>query len=195
MNIISLYIIAEAEADSHLECDRSGASSKQSSVAAIGASINVSQSNNSSSSTAVNRAADNELRKTLFKKNKEIETLNGECLELEDQVAALKGEVQEAWSSYKGSQEKAAFREAELQDELRMIQKAKSTDKQSLLQQMGRLGEDVDGALKQMRQMQGERDALQTQLRVSLDASAQWERREAALEGQLAEVGKCNYLG
>ena len=51
----------------------------------------------------------------------EIEKLNEECLELEDQVQALKNEVKEAWGSYKTSQERAAVREAELQDELRQV--------------------------------------------------------------------------
>ena len=51
----------------------------------------------------------------------EIERLNEECLELEDQVQALKVEVKEAWSSYKQSQERAALREAELQDEIRQV--------------------------------------------------------------------------
>ena len=47
--------------------------------------------------------------------------MNEECLELEDQVQALKNEVKEAWGSYKTSQERAAVREAELQDELRQV--------------------------------------------------------------------------
>eukprot|EP00596_Hydrurales_sp_CCMP1899_P008393 CAMPEP_0119050878 /NCGR_PEP_ID=MMETSP1177-20130426/72402_1 /TAXON_ID=2985 /ORGANISM="Ochromonas sp, Strain CCMP1899" /LENGTH=633 /DNA_ID=CAMNT_0007029821 /DNA_START=11 /DNA_END=1909 /DNA_ORIENTATION=- len=149
---------------------------------------NTSQRSNSTIKSTDSNVIDSDLKKTLMKRNKEIEGLNGECLEFEDQVQALKREVQEAWGSYKSSQEKAAVREAELQDELRLVQKAKSTDKQSLLQQMGRVGEEVDGALKQMRQMQGERDALQNQLRTMMDSSAQWEAREAALEGQLKEA-------
>jgi cell division septum initiation protein DivIVA len=51
----------------------------------------------------------------------EIERLNEECLELEDQVQALKEEVKEAWESYKTSQERAAIRETELQDEIRQV--------------------------------------------------------------------------
>ena len=46
----------------------------------------------------------------------EIENLNRECLELEELCQALKGEVREAWDNYKVAQERAAFREAELQD-------------------------------------------------------------------------------
>jgi hypothetical protein len=42
-------------------------------------------------------------------------------LELETQCEALKKEVQEAWEAYKGSQEKAALREAELLDEITEI--------------------------------------------------------------------------
>jgi predicted nucleic acid-binding Zn-ribbon protein len=118
----------------------------------------------------------------------EIDRLNAECLELEDQVASLKKEVQEAWDSYKVAQERAALREAELQDELKQVQKAKHTDKQSLLSQMGKVGEEVDGAVKQMRAMQAERDSLQGQLRQMMDANAQWAAKEAALEGQLAEA-------
>ena len=118
----------------------------------------------------------------------EIDRLNAECLELEDQVSSLKKEVQEAWDSYKAAQERAALREAELLDELKQIQKAKHTDKQSLLSQMGKVGEEVDEAVKQMRSMQAERDALQSQLRSMMDASAQRAAKEAALEGQLAEA-------
>ena len=47
--------------------------------------------------------------------------MNEECLELEDQVSALKVEVKEAWGSYKNAQERAALREAELQDEIRQV--------------------------------------------------------------------------
>lgn len=120
--------------------------------------------------------------------------MNAECIELEDQITSLKKEVQEAWGSYKSSQEKAALREAELQDEIRQLQRAKQTDKQSLLSQMGKVGEEVDGAVKQMRTMQVERDNLQSQLRTLMDDSAKWEAREAALEGQLAEVPYCTIL-
>ena len=118
----------------------------------------------------------------------EIDRLNAECLELEDQVASLKKEVQEAWDSYKVAQERAALREAELMDELKAVQKAKQTDKQSLLSQMGKVGEEVDEAVKQMRAMQTERDTLQAQLRAAMDAAAKWAAKEAALEGQLAEA-------
>lgn len=41
------------------------------------------------------------------------------------------------------SSERAAVREAELMDELKAVQKAKQTDKQSLLSQMGKVGEEV----------------------------------------------------
>ena len=51
----------------------------------------------------------------------EIDRLNEECLDLEDQVSALKVEVKEAWGSYKNAQERAALREAELQDEIRQV--------------------------------------------------------------------------
>ena len=47
--------------------------------------------------------------------------MNEECLDLEDQVSALKVEVKEAWGSYKNAQERAALREAELQDEIRQV--------------------------------------------------------------------------
>jgi hypothetical protein len=36
-------------------------------------------------------------------------------------VQALKEEVKEAWESYKTSQERAAIRETELQDEIRQV--------------------------------------------------------------------------
>jgi hypothetical protein len=36
--------------------------------------------------------------------------------------------------------------------------------------------------------MEAERDSLSAQLQTAMDQTAQWERKEAALEGQLAEV-------
>ena len=44
-------------------------------------------------------------------KDAEIERLNAECIELEDEAAALKKEVQAAWNTYKSAQEAAAARE------------------------------------------------------------------------------------
>ena len=43
--------------------------------------------------------------------------------------------------------------------------------------------------------MQAERDSLHAQLLSAMDQTAKWERKEAALEGQLAEVRGDSYDG
>ena len=82
----------------------------------------------------------------------EIERLNTECLELEDQVNSLKSEGQEAWSSYQRSQEHAAVREAELQDEIKSLNKSWSQDKQQHLSQITKLRGDCDSSIAKMRE-------------------------------------------
>lgn len=125
---------------------------------------------------------------SLDAKDNEIERLNSECLDLENQVAGLKTEVQEAWNSYQAAQERAAAREAELQEEVRAVQKAKKTDKQQMLTQLTTLGNDRDEALKAMRAAQAERQELADL--VAADRAHQEERhsREAALLDELNEA-------
>jgi hypothetical protein len=55
----------------------------------INLNTNTSQRSNSTAKSVdvVHSVLDSDLKKTLMKKNKEIEGLNGECLELEDQVS------------------------------------------------------------------------------------------------------------
>lgn len=84
--------------------------------------------------------------------------MNRECLELEDLCASLKKEVLEAWDSYKGAQEKAAVREDELQDEIKQIQKAKSLDRQQMINQITKLTTDMEEALEKVRVNALERD-------------------------------------
>jgi predicted nucleic acid-binding Zn-ribbon protein len=52
------------------------------------------------------------------RKDQEIERLNGECLELENEVAGLKKEVESAWRTYKSCQESHAEREDTAQEEV-----------------------------------------------------------------------------
>eukprot|EP01041_Mallomonas_annulata_P003463 gene3463-6889_t len=129
-----------------------------------------------------------ETKKKIIAKEKEIERLNGECLELEDKCDALKREVEEAWITYKTSQEKSAAREQELQDEIRQLQKAKQTDKQQSLSHFQKLGEDAEDALKQLRTVQQEKEAIATQLRQLLESSAEWQARELSLQAEVLEV-------
>jgi peptidoglycan hydrolase CwlO-like protein len=54
--------------------------------------------------SGTSNSVDKELRRSLKAKDKEIDRLNAECLELEDQVSALKKEVESVWKTYKSSQ-------------------------------------------------------------------------------------------
>lgn len=153
---------------------------------------NVMISRKSSSSLAsgdpASGANDGELRKQLKSKAKEIEALNEECLELEEQVTSLRQEVQEAWDQYKLAQEKAALREAELQDEINILQKAKQTDKQQSVGQISKLNEDIELILQQLQQLREDKQSLLTQLaeKDSIDLSYQTKINE--LEEELKEA-------
>lgn len=121
-------------------------------------------------------------------KDDEIERLNAECLELEDNVASLKTEVQEAWNSYQAAQEKAAARETELQEEIRALQKAKKTDKQQILAHITSLGNDRDEALRSLRAAQAERQDALDMLESARSHEREWQEREAALLTELNEA-------
>ena len=118
----------------------------------------------------------------------EIERLNGECLELEEQAASLKTEVQEAWNTYQAAQEKAAAREAELQEEIRALQKAKKTDKQQMLAQLTTLDNDREEALRGMRAAQAERQEVLDMLENERSRGEDWLQREKELLSELSEA-------
>ena len=114
---------------------------------------------------------------------REIERLNGECLELEEQVGSLKAEGQEAWTSYQRAQEKAAAIESELQEEVRSLNKAWTQDKQQFLAQAAQLREDCETSIKNMHEAQAERDTAVGKLE-ALKASAQNREATAAAREQ-----------
>jgi len=62
----------------------------------------------------------------------EIERLNAECLELEDQVSALRTEAQAAWAEYQRAQETAKARELEFRQEQEDSAKRAASDKAAL---------------------------------------------------------------
>lgn len=73
------------------------------------------------------------LSSALQQKDREIEMLNREILELEDRCKALQAEIEDTWKTYKAAQEKAAMREGELHDEINALKRAKEADKQQYL--------------------------------------------------------------
>eukprot|EP01036_Dinobryon_divergens_P026835 gene26835-35527_t len=93
---------------------RSSSGGPSSTSASTSASLSVTDC---ISTPQADAATAEQYQRSLQKKDQEIENLNRECLELEEMCQALKGEVREAWDNYKNAQERAAFREAELQDE------------------------------------------------------------------------------
>lgn len=141
-----------------------------------------------STASASASASDSELRALLKKKNAEIEALNAECLELEESCTSLKKEVEEAWDSYKSSQEKAMARESELQEEIRLIQKAKTTDKQQLQVQLTRMNDDTAELLKRIKALESERDEAVEKFTEMSELSQQWETKESEFLNQIEEL-------
>eukprot|EP00607_Mallomonas_marina_P010832 CAMPEP_0182421048 /NCGR_PEP_ID=MMETSP1167-20130531/6239_1 /TAXON_ID=2988 /ORGANISM="Mallomonas Sp, Strain CCMP3275" /LENGTH=504 /DNA_ID=CAMNT_0024597773 /DNA_START=46 /DNA_END=1561 /DNA_ORIENTATION=+ len=129
-----------------------------------------------------------DIRKKLISKDKEIERLNGECLELEDKCEAMKREVEEAWVTYKSAQERSVVREQELQDEIRLLQKAKQTDKQQSVREIQRLGEELEESMRQVRGLQSEKESLQLQLKQVTDSSGDWSTRERERQSEMEET-------
>ena len=119
----------------------------------------------------------------------EIERLNTECLELEDQVNSLKSKDR-AWSSYQRSQEHAAVREAELQDEIKSLNKSWSQDKQQHLSQITKLRGDCDSSIAKMREAVQEKESMSVRidtLQAEADTrGAEWAAREQELLTELA---------
>eukprot|EP00598_Pedospumella_elongata_P001435 CAMPEP_0184975852 /NCGR_PEP_ID=MMETSP1098-20130426/6947_1 /TAXON_ID=89044 /ORGANISM="Spumella elongata, Strain CCAP 955/1" /LENGTH=855 /DNA_ID=CAMNT_0027498627 /DNA_START=54 /DNA_END=2621 /DNA_ORIENTATION=+ len=128
------------------------------------------------------------LKKTLKKKNQEIEKLNREVLDLEEHSVSLKQEVQEAWDNYKTAQEKAAQQESELHDEIRQIQKAKLSDKQQAVAQISKMNEEVAEAVRQVQAAQQQTRDLQAKLDAATEEGSHYETRISTLQQQLKEA-------
>eukprot|EP01032_Pedospumella_encystans_P010542 gene10542-12312_t len=128
------------------------------------------------------------LKKTLKKKNQEIEKLNREVLDLEEHGVSLKQEVQEAWDNYKAAQEKAAQQESELQDEIRQIQKAKLSDKQQAVAQISKMNEEVAEAVRQVQAAQQQTRDLQAKLDAATEEGSHYETHISTLQQQLKEA-------
>ena len=109
-------------------------------------------------------------------------------MDFEEQCAALKLEVQEAWANYKSSQEKAAATESELQDEVKLIQKAKLLDKQQSVAQLTRLNEEVSEAVRQMQAAQAQRGEVQQKLDAAAEENSKWEERIMVVQRELQEA-------
>lgn len=129
-----------------------------------------------------------QLKKAGRKMRQEIEELNRECLELETQSKSLKSEVKEAWDNYNKAQEKAVFRESELHDEVKQLQKAKLFDKQHLLSQITKTNEDLSEAMKQVAVAQTQRDDMQLQLNEVQQMNLSHQDKLNALKAELIEA-------
>ena len=167
----------------------------ENSRAISGASIDSDASSMNVSELPANTSIEKELKKLLRTKNEEIERLNAECLELEDQVGALRKEVESAWQTYKQSQELAAERESDLQDEIKLVQKAKQTDKQQLSIQMGDASRELDDTRNLLKNMQADKDVLQSKIDEMVAFSNEWSAREAALQLEVDEARKMSFSG
>jgi len=129
-----------------------------------------------------------QLKKTARKMRQEIEELNRECLELESQSKSLKSEVKEAWDNYNKAQEKAVFRESELHDEVKQLQKAKLLDKQQLLSQISKMTDDLTEAMKQVTVAQTQRDDMQMQMNEVQQINQTHQDKLNTLKAELVEA-------
>jgi len=106
----------------------------------------------------------------------EIERLNAECLDLEDQVNALRAEAHAAWAEYQKAQGHAAAREEEHRQELGAAAKQVACDKTAL--------KDAQKALQEAQDMlsAGGSDAADEEMR------QQWQVRETQLLTEVATL-------
>ncbi|KAJ1413732.1 hypothetical protein B484DRAFT_454991 [Ochromonadaceae sp. CCMP2298] len=141
------------------------------------------------------RADKEVLKKALRRKNQEIEKLNRECLDLEEQVGALKGEVQEAWDNYKTAQEKAAAVEGELLEEVGLVQKAKATDKQASQASLAKMGEELTEASNLLAAVTAQREEIQSNLAFVTEENSKWEGRLEAAARELQEARQGTAVG
>lgn len=101
----------------------------------------------------------------------------------------LKTEVSEAWSTYQQALEKHASREVELQDEIKQILKAKSTDKQQYANQMSVCESTIEDLKKQLNQAHQERDEA---ISINSERQEAFERFKAQEQTLLDELAEAN---
>ena len=136
-----------------------------------------------------------DVKKQLRDKNKEIERLNAECLDLEDQVVSLQKEVESAWQTYKQSQEAAAERESDLQDEIKQVQRAKQTDKQQLNVQMTDASRELEESRALLQKHQSDKEELQMKIDEMVEYSQEWTKREATLLKEIDDAKRSSFAG
>lgn len=157
----------------------------------LGLNNNSKFQNRSSSEQLYSKDASHDssdLQIALKMKNQEIEKLNTECLDLEEQSNSLKKEVKEAWESYRIAQEKAACREAELQDEMRQLKLAKQADKLQIQSQLQLLNENIAEYKSQINSLQIDKNDLVLRLQQVGSVSDDWQAVQAKLQADVNEA-------
>lgn len=120
----------------------------------------------------------------------EIERLNSECLELEDQVANLKREGEDAWSSYQRAQSTASNRETELLEEINTLKKSKTDLSNSNAQLQSKANTDLEDILSQLKEVQGEKEETVNRMKsMTLEMEGKeklWKETEESLLTELS---------
>ncbi len=100
-------------------------------------------------------------------------------------------QVREAWEAYKTSQEKAALREAEYQEDMRLLERAKSSDREGMTIHV----QDMERELKEKRvevsTLRLEHDRVTAKLQALEEDAKDWMSRRDSLEASL-EVAQAN---
>ncbi len=129
----------------------------------------------------------------------EIERLNSECLELEDQVAALKVEVKHAWASYQKAQEQAASREVELQSALQQSGRVQGVQLQAVQAQISGLRTELETAQRALQHAEVAKEeaitALQNSRKEEGSVRGKWAEREAELLAELSSLRTGSAMG
>ena len=118
--------------------------------------------------------------------------LNAECLELEKQCESLKEEVKRAWDAYKSSQERAAARESELQDEVILLEKEKAAETQQLTSQLMKSKEEGDVANRRFELLLQENKEIVKKWEDVEQRALQWQSLETSLMQELEEARACS---
>lgn len=107
----------------------------------------------------------------------------------------MKGEVQEAWNNYRSAQEKAATIESDLQDEIKILQKAKLQDKQQAVAQISKMNDEITELMKQLQNSQSQKSELLQQLAEKNTETLEWEKRVESLQAELADAQNSSMQG
>jgi hypothetical protein len=99
--------------------------------------------------------------------------------------------LKRAWDEYKAAQEKAAAREADLVEEMDMIQTAKQEERQQMVAQFTKTSEELEIANKRFELLLEENKLIARKCKDMEDSSQQWRSREEALQTELAEAKAC----